>query len=163
MGTFDDNITYKTVFNFRRMNLVHVVLRKCINLMLLLVLQWKFVRGPMAERKEARAGRWDARPLAVPRRVDAGLQGPLWRSPEHHQQRQIRGHLGQRPPGRIRLWNLRRRRSVSTTPTIAKLLELRRKYVDMATHAALTMNRCKRMRYYFYKKLGIFETFVFSQ
>lgn len=33
----------------------------------------------------------------------------------------------------------------------------------MATHAALTMNRCKRMRYYFYKKLGIFEPFVFSQ
>lgn len=57
----------------------------------------------MAERQAARARRGDARALAVPRRVVAGLQGPLRGSPEHHQQRQVRGHLGQRAAGRIRL------------------------------------------------------------
>lgn len=77
-----------------------------------MIFQWKRIRGPMAKRQATWAGRGDPRPVAVPRRVDAGLQGPLRRAPEHHQQREIRGHLGQRTPRRIRLRNLRRRRSV---------------------------------------------------
>lgn len=61
----------------------------------------------MAERQAARPGRGDPRPLAVPRRVDAGLQGPLRRAPEHDQQRQVRRHVGQWTTRRLRIRNLR--------------------------------------------------------
>lgn len=70
-------------------------------------LQRQLVRGSMAEWQAAWARRGDPRPLAVPRRVDAGLQGPLRRAPEHHQQRQVRGHVGQWTPRRLRLGNIR--------------------------------------------------------
>ena len=72
-----------------------------------LTFQWELIRRSMAEWQAARPGRGDARPLAVPRRVDAGVQGPLRRAPEHDQQRQVRGYLGQRTPRRIRLRNIR--------------------------------------------------------
>ena len=77
-----------------------------------LLLQWKFLRGPLAEREAARAGGGGAGAVAVPRRVDAGLQGPLRRQAVDGVRGQVRGHVGQRAAGRLRLGDVRRWRYV---------------------------------------------------
>lgn len=69
--------------------------------------QWELIRRAVAERQAARAGGGGPGALAVPGRVDAGLQGALRGAAERHQQCQVRGHLGQRPAGRVWLGDIR--------------------------------------------------------
>lgn len=65
------------------------------------------LRGPVAEWKAARPGHRDAWAVDLPWRVDAGLQGPLRRAAECNVDCQVRGHLGERAAGRLRLGDLR--------------------------------------------------------
>ena len=69
--------------------------------------QRQFLRGPLAEWEASRAGRGEPREVDVPRRVDPGLQGEVRRAAVHLHPRQVRGHLGQRAPGRVRLRDVR--------------------------------------------------------
>ena len=69
--------------------------------------QRQFLRGPLAEWEASRAGRGEPREVDVPRRVDPGLQGEVRRQAVHLHPRQVRGHLGQRAPGRVRLRDVR--------------------------------------------------------
>lgn len=64
----------------------------------------------MAERQEARPGHGDPRPLALSGRMDSGVQGSLRGSAIHYLHGEIRGHMVQRPAGRLRLRDLCRQR-----------------------------------------------------
>lgn len=61
----------------------------------------------MAERQEARVGRRVPRSVAVQRRMDTRFQGTVWRQTIGHDQRQVRGDLGQRAAGRLRVRDVR--------------------------------------------------------
>lgn len=64
----------------------------------------------MAERQEARPGYGDPWPLALPGRMDSGIQGSLRGPAIYYLHGEIRGHVVRRPAGRLRLRDLRRQR-----------------------------------------------------
>uniref|UniRef100_A0A8D8UVI7 Uncharacterized protein n=1 Tax=Cacopsylla melanoneura TaxID=428564 RepID=A0A8D8UVI7_9HEMI len=69
----------------------------------------------MAEREAAWSGGRIPGAVDLPGRVDPGVQGTVRRAAIIDVQCEVRGNLGERTPGWIRVGNLRRRRYVSRT------------------------------------------------
>ena len=72
-----------------------------------ILLQWQFLRGPLAEWQETRTWCWESWEVVVSRRVDPGLQRSLWSPTVHIDPGQVRGNMGQWSPGWLWIRNIR--------------------------------------------------------